>query len=275
MHLLTGLLVCAVCGGCYTSVGRDYLACGNARKLGVCAHRTGLRRGEIEELILDLLRDRLLAPEAVQAFVASYTEELNRLRAGASSRRDEQATRLEIVQRKLHGLYDAIAEGLRTPGLLGQLQELEAKRERLVASLAEPEPMPVRLHPSLPELYRQKVTRLRDALEDPSIRDTALGLLHGLITRVTVRPGEGFVELVVEGALTPMLARGSGSRTEAFASCSGSSVKLVAGARNTLHLLTEARVPQRSARSIPQRSAPLVRDKRAGPMSGRWTTLTP
>ena len=71
MHLLTGLLVCAVCGGCYTSVGRDYLACGNARKLGVCAHRTGLRRGEVEELILDLLRDRLLAPEAVQAFVAS------------------------------------------------------------------------------------------------------------------------------------------------------------------------------------------------------------
>ena len=54
------------------------------------------------------------------------------------------------------------------------------------------------------------MTRLRDALEDPSIRDTALGLLHGLITRVTVRPGEGFVELVVEGALTPMLALGSG-----------------------------------------------------------------
>jgi site-specific DNA recombinase len=89
VHLLTGLLVCELCGGCYASVGRDYLACGNARKLGTCAHRTGVRRGEVEELILDLLRDRLLAPEAVQAFVAGYTEELNRDRAGASNRRVE------------------------------------------------------------------------------------------------------------------------------------------------------------------------------------------
>jgi hypothetical protein len=49
------------------------------------------------------------------------------------------------------------------------------------------------------------------------------------------------VDLVVEGALTAMLALGSGSRAEAFASCSGSTVKVVAGARNTLHLLTSTR----------------------------------
>ncbi len=61
-HLLSGLLVCGCCGGGYASIGRDYLACANARKLGTCGHRTGLRRAEVEDLILDLLRDRLLEP---------------------------------------------------------------------------------------------------------------------------------------------------------------------------------------------------------------------
>ena len=52
----------------------------------------------------------------------------------------------------------------------------------------------MRLHPNLPELYRHKVAQLRDALQDPSIHDEALGLLRGLIAKVTVRPGEGYVE---------------------------------------------------------------------------------
>ena len=95
--------------------------------------------------------------------------------------------------------------------------------------MLEPEPTPVRLHPNLPELYRQKVAQLREAVQDPAIRDEALELLRGLIAKVTVRPGEGYVELVVEGALTAMLALGAGAKSEVFASCSGNSVKVVAG----------------------------------------------
>ena len=55
------------------------------------------------------------------------------------------------------------------------------------------------------------------------------------MTKVTVRPGEGYVDLVVEGALTAMLALGSGARAEAFSRCSKCTMKMVAGARNTLH----------------------------------------
>ena len=78
---------------------------------------------------------------------------------------------------------------------------------------------------------------MREALEEPSIRDAALELLRGLITRVVVRRGEGWVELEVEGALTAMLALGSESRTEAFVGRSGSSVKVVAGAGNRRELI--------------------------------------
>jgi hypothetical protein len=57
-------------------------------------------------------------------------------------------------------------------------------------------------------------------------------LLRRLIANVTVQPGAGFVDLVVEGALTTMLALASGRRAGAFAACSGRSVKVVVGARN-------------------------------------------
>ena len=73
------------------------------------------------------------------------------------------------------------------------------------------------------------VARSAGGALDPRHR---LGAAARLITRVVVRPGEGWVELEAEGALTAMLALGSGSRAETFASCSGSSVKVVAGARN-------------------------------------------
>ena len=57
MHLLTRLVRCAHCGGDMASVGRDYLACANARKLGRCDQRKSIRRAVLEEFVLDLIRD--------------------------------------------------------------------------------------------------------------------------------------------------------------------------------------------------------------------------
>ena len=55
--------------------------------------------------------------------MVGYTEELNRDRAGATARQAErEAAGWRKLERKLQGLYDAIAEGLRTTGLLAQLQ---------------------------------------------------------------------------------------------------------------------------------------------------------
>ena len=118
--------------------------------------------------------------------------------------------------------------------LLGQLQDLESERERLAATMSQSAPTPARLPPDLPELYRQKVAKLRDALADPLIPDEALDLLRGLITRVVVQPSEGHVDLVVEeGALAAMLALGQNASTRPGGRVHDDllvQVKLVAGA---------------------------------------------
>lgn len=38
-HLLSGRIVCGVCGHPLSMIGKDYLACGRARRHGLCSNR--------------------------------------------------------------------------------------------------------------------------------------------------------------------------------------------------------------------------------------------
>ncbi|MCR9152334.1 MAG: recombinase family protein [Rhodobacteraceae bacterium] len=227
VHLLTGLLTCGCCGGGFAAVGRDYVACANARKLGTCSQKRSFRRSTLEEAVLQLLRDRLMQPDAVAAFVSEFGREMNTRNSSVVAERERLATQRTSLARKLDGLYDAIAEGLRTPGLQDKLTALESQLSDLDAKLAAAAPSPVRLHPNLSELYRRKVADLAATLEDPALRQPALELIRGLITRVTVRIAEGGPVLELEGALSAMIHAAQPGWLSGVDRCS---VEVVAGA---------------------------------------------
>ena len=239
-HLLTGLAWCGCCGGRLASIGRDYLACSAARGRGTCSNTGSIRRRELEELILEALRQRLMAPELVEEFISAFHEEVNRQRRDAGAGRAGKERELAEVTRKLKGLVDALAEGYRVPGLQQRLDELEARQSALEQELAAPAPSPVRLHPNLAQVYRRKVERLHEALADPALRDEALGLLRGLIERVVLHPaGEG-QEVEIVGEIVRMVELGRDAKQAALDAEAACSVKVVAGARNHLNLLFEA-----------------------------------
>ncbi len=232
-HLLTGLVTCAACGGRFTAVGRDYLASANARKLHTCDQRKGLRREVLESFVLALVRDQLMQPDAVRAFIAAYHKEINAGRDDTAAERTRLEKELRTVTAKLEGLYDAIADGLRTPGLLAKIEGLEQKKTELEAGLEAPPLSPVRLHPNLAELYRQRVAALGEALADPLIRDEAITILRGLIDEVRLGHGENGWSAGLEGEITALVGLGlsndkaprSGLPAEALRSA-----KVVAGA---------------------------------------------
>lgn len=227
VHLLTGLLFCDRCGGPMVTVGKDYLACSAARKLDACAHRKSYRRGDLEDAVLALLQDRLMEPDAVASFIKAFTNATNATRGTAEAARKQLEQEHAAVAGKLNGIYDAIADGLRTPGLLARIEEMEARQRDLAEQLAAPPPDPVRLHPNLSDLYRRKVAELAQRLTDPAIRTEALEIVRGLISRVTVRTEPaGSTTLVLDGALTAMIDAaqpGASDRIDA------GSVKVVAG----------------------------------------------
>ena len=234
-HLLSGLVYCGACGSRLASVGRDYLACSAARGQGTCTNRKGVRRSPLEELILEGLRQRLMAPEMVEEFVTAYHEEVNRHRREATAARAGKERELAEVTRKLDKLIEALIEGYRTAGLQQRLEELEARKAALEQELAADPPPPVRLHPNLAQVYRAKVERLHVALADPGLRDEALGILRGLIERVVIHPAgdssaDDGLQIELAGEIVKMIELGLDAKQAALPKEAACSVKVVAGA---------------------------------------------
>jgi len=235
-HLLTGLVFCHECGSPLTTVGKDYLACGKARRSGACGNRRSIKRAHVEETVLSSLKNNLMKPALVEEFIRGFHEEVNRHQRILEQDTHAKRRRLGELTRRLDGLYEAIAEGLRTPGLKAKLEGLEAEKSALAAQIeAAPPPAP-RLHPNLAALYRRKVESLHAALDAPESRTEAAQILRGLIERIAVRPlaSSGFeIELIgeiarmIDVALAPQNAKTApeGAVPDAYRS----SVKVVAG----------------------------------------------
>jgi site-specific DNA recombinase len=92
----------------------------------------------VEQLILDALKHRLMQPEAVRTFTAELHAEINRSHRDGEVERARLQREHERVKARLEGLYDAIAEGLRTEGLLQRIKGMEAEQERPAAALDRP-----------------------------------------------------------------------------------------------------------------------------------------
>ena len=118
----------------------------------------------------------------------------------------DKTRKLEKLVTRLDGLYDAIADGLRTPGLKTRIVEMEAEVLTMKSELdAAPSPAPI-LHPNLAELYRRQVENLHEALNAPDSRTEAAEILRGIIERINVTPlGQGSFEIDLTGDIVNMI----------------------------------------------------------------------
>ncbi|HSR72656.1 MAG TPA: hypothetical protein VLL72_09780 [Kiloniellales bacterium] len=178
-----------------------------------------------------------MKPNLVKEFVSAFHEELNRAARERDSSLVGKRRELAEITRRLNGLTEAIADGLRTPGLRAKLEDLESCKALLEAELNDA-PLPVpRIHPNLAEVYRRKVADLHEALADPACRDEALNILRGLIERVVMHPKEKGFEIELIGQIARIveisLDRGATKKAvlDARTACS---VRVVTGSCNQL-----------------------------------------
>ncbi|TJZ82031.1 recombinase family protein [Paracoccus hibiscisoli] len=205
-YLLSGLVRCEGCGSGYSMINRTRLGCSGARNRGaaVCTNRATIRREELEERVLGGLRDRLMHPELVAAFVEAYRLAFNEAAGRRSSDHDAGRRELAQIEGKITGILTAIEDNMYHPSMKAKMEALEARKTELIRMLAEtPEPPALRLHPALGERYRQEIGHLAEALQRPSTRPTATGILRGLIREIRMvpeadAPGGHHVKLVGE-----------------------------------------------------------------------------
>lgn len=158
--LLSGLLICGVCGGGYTITAKDRYGCARRSRQGTCSNNRGIKRQELERRVLGGLRTSLVTPDLVAEFISEYQSEWNLLQSERRLAVNQRERKLADVKRKLAGIVEAIERGIITPTTKERLETLEAEKAQLERAPAEA-PLPS-IHPNLAELYRHKVARLEE-----------------------------------------------------------------------------------------------------------------
>ena len=96
-----------------------------------------------------------------------------------------------------------IEDGGYVRGMVDRLRELEARQDDLNARLARvPADIPD-IHPNVAGIYRRKVARLADALDNPGERDEAAAL-HGDLGAILEWTGNGQRQTKTDTPMTGM-----------------------------------------------------------------------
>ena len=233
-HLFSGMLKCGCCGASYTLMNKTKYGCSAARNKGTCDNRKLIHREHVETRILDGLKEKLLHPEMIEAFIAEYQREWNRLRSTEVSERATCEAELKTVTQKIDKIVDAISEGMFHASMKDKMDALEARKVELTSRLSSlgDAAAPVHLHPSLAQVYRQKVADLTASLNDELVRPEATEALRGLVSEVRMVPDDAaehghVIELY--GELGAILGLAGGGNDEPRRITGGVSYSVVAG----------------------------------------------
>ena len=188
-YLLSGLIKCGSCKSNFIIVGKDKYGCATRRTKGTCSNSHVLKRQGIEALVLNGLKEKLLEPELVEAFIMEFNAEVVRQGAELRSGRLHDEAKLRDVEKKIEAIISAIEQGVLTESTRARLLDLESQRKALKEVLTKPAPTPYpSLHPNLIQLYKCKAAALEEALNDPEVRSEASEILRSLIDRIEITP---------------------------------------------------------------------------------------
>jgi site-specific DNA recombinase len=233
-RLLSGLLRCGRCGGGMTISRGDRYYCSARREKSTCDADRGIGAHELEERVLNGLRDILLGNEGlIDEFAAEFKRELRRLRKDGDGMSRRLLKELQQVERGIKRCLDFVVSGDGDPGSVrDQLRRLEARKGEIDADLKSLRAdTAFAVHPNLPDLYRRKVARLQQVLKDETTRPQAVEIIRSLLDRIEIHPGQerGHCDVMIVGALAQIVAFAQ-QKTTAASSGRGGTFLMVAGA---------------------------------------------
>ena len=148
-----------------------------------------------------------MSADKVEAAVAAYTAQINRDNRERRIQGDADVRTLAKIDRAVAGIMAAIEDGLYQPTMKARMAELERERVEVAARLAETPQDIAYIHPGVAEIYKRKVTRLTETLEDPDTRLDATSDIRSLVGKIVLHRGNkrGEVHVMLHGSLIGIL----------------------------------------------------------------------
>ena len=208
-RLFSGLIQCGECGGNLTIINKDRYGCMAARQKGTCSNKRTMSAPDIEKRILNGLKDQLVEPKLVEAYLTEYHDEIQRLQGDRRRKRRAATKERTDIERQIGRLVDAIAEGnaASVTAVTEKLQILEARLAEL--DVPEEEPPEIDWHPNAVKAHKRQLVDLQAALnKDEIARQEATNALRGLVDKIVAYPAEkrGQFDLELHGHLAAALA---------------------------------------------------------------------
>ncbi|WP_157088423.1 recombinase family protein, partial [Thalassospira sp. MCCC 1A01148] len=191
-HPLSGLVKCGICGGSYTIVSKDAMACSAARERGTCHNKHRIKMPDLQKRVFDGITGKLISPDALEAAMTAYHQERTRLRKIARSNLKALTKRRTEISHSINNIVNAIASGHAPESLTGKLIELEGELKSIEAELnvIDSEDNVVEIHPNAVREYKRMVKDLTSALRSAAEphRSEAIEIIRGLIDHIEVFP---------------------------------------------------------------------------------------
>ncbi len=132
------------------------------------------------------------ALKGARLFAEEFQREMARL-TSMSARQDRSIIdRLAVGTREIDTLAANMLAAVASPALLKLLGDREAEKARLEGQLSTPTTVApgatILSHPAVQQLFKEKVGRLREALDAETVRGEAAEILSTLIESVTIYP---------------------------------------------------------------------------------------
>ncbi|HEV7310911.1 recombinase family protein [Sphingopyxis sp.] len=206
-YLLSGLLECGECGSTFAIVVGDRYGCVGHHRSRTCSNSRTIRREELERRALAGITERLVSADKIDAAVTAYAAHINRENREQRIQADVDARALAKIDKAVAGIMAAIEDGLYQPSMKARMAELEHEKAEIAARLAEAPARVPDVHPGIAEIYKRKVARLTETLNDPQAQLDASADIRALVGKIVLHSGEkrGEVHATLHGSLMGIL----------------------------------------------------------------------